>query len=99
MTITHTFETEIEDKKRSFPKITFMLIGVLVALGVVEIWVSHTLASYGEKFENIEKMKITLTLQNKILENRIASLNTLSEIATQSAELGFKKPQVVKYIR
>jgi hypothetical protein len=98
MTITHTFETEEKVQKRRFPKITIIFAVLLITLGILEIWVSHTLASYGEKFEGIEKLKITLNLENKILENEIAKLSTLSEIATQSGELGLKKSTNIQYI-
>lgn len=98
MTIIHKFEPEKEEKK-NFPKITVIFIVVLTILGILEIWVSHTLASYGQKFESMEKLKTTLSLENKILENEIAKLSTLSEIATQSASLGLGRAREIQYIR
>jgi hypothetical protein len=98
MTIIQKFEPEKEERKK-FPKFTIIFIVVLVILGVLEIWVSHTLASYGEKFESMEKLKISLNLENKILENEIASFSTLYEIATKSATLGLTKAKDIQYIR
>ncbi len=97
MTITHKFDTD--PVKRRFPKITLVVILALVSLGVLEIWVSHTLASYGEKFEGIERLRQTLSLENRILENEISTFDSLSNIASQSGTLGLNKPSDIQYIR
>ena len=98
MTITHKFEPEKEEKK-GLPKLTIIFIVVLAILGVLEIWVSHTLVQYGQKFESMDGLKNTLSLENKILENEIARLSSLSEISTQSASLGLKAAREIQYIR
>lgn len=98
MTIIHKFEPEKEEKK-GLPRLTIIFIVILAILGVLEIWVSHTLAQYGQKFESMAGLKNSLTLENKILENEIAKLSSLSEIATQSASLGLGKAREIQYIR
>ncbi len=71
----------------------------LVALIVLEIWVSHTTAIFGAKFKELQNLQDRLTLENQILEDQIASASALRNIASQSAQLGLVTPSNVEYIR
>lgn len=98
MTIIKKFEPE-ENKKR-FPKryVILTVLGLL-ALTLVEIWVTNTAVSYGEKFEKLTQAEKNLKMENQILENQIAKSTSLLNIATKSAQLGFSSTQSIQYIR
>lgn len=99
MTIIKKFDTEeIKPNKFSKKYIGLSLFGIL-ALVLIEIWVSNTTTVYGEKFESMQKLKSTYLLENQILENEISKVSSLSSIASESADLGFSKPSGIKYIR
>jgi len=99
MTVIHKFETE-EKNKSKLPKRFSAVLGFgLIVLVVLEIWVSHSLNSFGEKYQNIESLQKTLSLENEVLENEIAKESSISKIASQSASLGFSSPTNIQYIR
>lgn len=102
MTIIHKFEPDkYEEKKINWRgrRISAVVVLCVMALVVVEIWVSHTVANFGEKFKTIESVKKTLVSENRFLENEIAEYSSIQYIASESASLGFTSPKNIKYIR
>lgn len=98
MTIIKKFEPE--EQKRGFSKKIVSLIVVFIfALTLVEIWVSNTVVTYGEKFEKLSSIRETISLENQILENEIAKHTSLGSISSRSAQLGFSRPESIQYIR
>lgn len=87
--------------KFNFKAGKFMIAaGVLIlALVIVEIWVVHTLSSFGVKIKKIEELQNNLELENEILENEISLGSSLNRIASSSASYGLEKPKKVQYIR
>lgn len=99
MTIIKKFDTG-EVVKEKFPKRWVVLtVFFLLILGLIEIWVSNTTVTYGEKFEKMEALEGILNMENQILENEIAKNASLLSISSKSAELGFSKPSSIQYIR
>ena len=98
MTIIKKFEPELPQKRIS-KKLAVSIVACLFALTLVQIWVSNTLVSYGEKFERLSSLEQTLKITNQILENEVAKKASLTNLATKSAELGFYKQVSIQYIR
>lgn len=97
MTIIKKFEPE---EKRKFSKKYVAFIGFgLIFLIVLEIWVQNNLVLYGERFEKMSKLERMLKMENQILENEVAKIGSLQNLASKSAELGFLKPEKIQYIR
>lgn len=71
----------------------------LIFLIVLEIWVQNNLVLYGEKFDRISQIETVLKIENQILENEIATLSSLQNLASKSAELGFSRAEKIQYIR
>lgn len=80
-------------------RITILVTSFLGTLVILNIWVSHSLASFGEKFEEIESLQKVFIRENQMLENEIASSSSLVSIASQSASVGLNKLKNVQYIR
>lgn len=98
MTIIKKFEPE--EPKQSLPKKYIALVAVtLFVLMLMEIWVNNNAADYGEKFAKLSQLAKTLSLENQVLENQIASNESLRNVASKSAELGFSQPESIQYIR
>lgn len=98
MTIIKKFEPA--EPKKGFSKKYAGLVAIcLFALMLVEIWTSNNVVTYGEKLEKLSSLAKTLSLENQILENEIAGRQSLSSIASKSAELGFSEPESIQYIR
>ncbi len=96
MTIIRKFDIE---EQRKFPKkMTFLSIVLLAVLSVMQIWANNTLAVHGAKLEEISQLDQILELENQVLENKIATLSSLNNIASQSATLGLSTPKSVQYL-
>lgn len=98
MTIIKKFDTT--EPQKGFPK---KYIGLAVAclfiLMLVEIWASNSVVEYGDKLEKLSSLAKTLSLENQVLENEIAQQESLNNVASKSAELGFYPPESIQYIR
>lgn len=71
----------------------------LICLILMQIWVSHSLVNQGANLKKIEQLEKSLTQENLMLENAIATSSALFNIASASASLGFSAPRAVQYIR
>ncbi|MBI2600905.1 hypothetical protein HYW42_03030 [Candidatus Daviesbacteria bacterium] len=100
MTIIKTFDNGYVETS-SWRKRRYLLpVGLLlVLLMLAEIWANNTLVTYGEKFESISRLRLSLEIENQVLENKIAKESALSHIATESATLGFSQVESIQYIR
>lgn len=98
MTIIKKFEPD-EPKKRFQKKYIILGLVCLLVLMLVEIWATNNVVIYGDKFEKLSILAKSLTLENQILENEIAGRESLNNIASKSAELGFSVPESIQYIR
>jgi len=98
MTIIKKFDP-VEPNKKISKKYISLVVGGLFLLMVIQVWVNNNVVTYGEKFEELSALKKTLSLENQILENKIAKKESLTDIASKSAELGFSEPESIQYIR
>lgn len=96
MTIIKKFN--IEEQKRFPKKMTFLSVLLLVVLSIMQIWANNTLAIYGAKLEEISQIDQSLQMENQVLENKIAILSSLNNIASKSATLGLGTPKSVQYL-
>lgn len=97
MTIIKKFEPE---QPKSFSKkYIALVVGCLFTLMLAEIWASNNVVTYGEKFDKLSSIAKLLSLENAVLENEIAKVESLHNVASKSAELGFSQPEAVQYIR
>jgi hypothetical protein len=98
MTIIKKFEQDIPEGKVT-KKYSAVIIIIILILVLVEVWVNNTLSIYGEKFEDLSSTEKVLNMENQILQNQIAKSESLENLASKSAELGFYKNQDIQYIR
>jgi hypothetical protein len=102
MTIIKKFDTDIQEEKKvfGFSKKIMLPFGIgLIVLMVMEIWVSHNFVISGAKLQEIENLQSSLTLENQILEDNIASSSALVKVASSAATLGLITPSNIQYIR
>lgn len=98
MTIIKKFEP-VEPEKFFGKK--YIAVGAicLFILMLAQIWASNNVVTYGEKLERLLTLEKSLNMENQLLENEIAKRESLSNIASKSAELGFSEPESIQYIR
>lgn len=80
-------------------KLVYLSFFGIFILIVIQVWASNTIVTYGDRLERISLLQQSLRMQNQILENEIAGRAALTSIASESAMLGFSKPDKVQYIR
>lgn len=97
MTIIKTFDTE--EKSKFHKKYIILAVFVLFILTVVEIWASNIVVASGEKLEKLSALEKKLQMENQILENEIATNESITSVASKSAQLGFSKDVSIQYIR
>lgn len=100
MTIIRKFN--IEEEKTSglrTKKAGFISFAILACLVVLQVWANNTLAMYGSKLDSISQLDSSLELENQVIENKIAELSSLNNIASKSATLGLSTPKSVQYLR
>ncbi len=97
MTIIKKFEPE--QPKATSKKYISLIVACLFMLMLIEVWANNSVVAYGEKLEKLSSLSKTLTLENQILENEIATGKALKNVALQAAELGFSSTQSIQYIR
>ena len=101
MTITKKFEPAKEEKISRWKtrKYLFFAGSFLIALMIIEIWVSHRTSTYGEKMKEIEILQARISLENQLLENEVAKEGSIQRVASTSSTLGFITPKDIKFIR
>ncbi len=102
MTIIKKFDTKEINKPSQ--KVFLIKVIFLTAIGffiliILEIWANNTVVTYGDKLESVTVLQKTLLMENQILENEIAKKAALTNIASESAILGFSKSEKLEYIR
>ncbi|QQG43431.1 MAG: hypothetical protein HYW45_00235 [Candidatus Daviesbacteria bacterium] len=73
-------------------------LALLLILAILKIWANNTTASLGEKLVQINKLQQEINWENLRLENNLASISSLSYIASAAANLGFSKAKAVQYL-
>ncbi len=80
-------------------KIIVVLILLLVALSLVEIWVVNRLSTYGEQISKLEETKMSILLENQVLQNQIDEISSLNNVEDLVKDYGFEKVKNIEYIR
>jgi cell division protein FtsB len=83
-------------KKRKF-SLGLLLVTTAVFLGLVQLVISHRLATAGEKVRQLEARAAQLQTGNSILEEEISRLGSLAAISERAAAQGFVKVTEVAY--
>jgi len=89
-----------DDKKAFFTrKKIIALLGLTILVGaILEIWVSNRLATFGTQYTEIERAKNSLTLENQLLEDQIATKESLSRTQKYAELIGFQQVKNIEYI-
>lgn len=70
-------------------RLIIMYVIIVVGLSVVQIFVSNTLSTDGIAMSMMEKKIQAYKKENILLSERIYTLSSLTNIASQAAQLGF----------
>ena len=78
--------------------LTSLVIGLAIVLGLVQLFISHRLATAGESVRILEARAAELEQINLLLEEEIAQTGSLQVVAKRAEELGFVRTDQVVYL-
>lgn len=85
------------DKKKKL-SLTLLVVIMALALAFVQLFISHRLATAGEKVRQLEEKSAHIEAKNRLKEEAISQLGSLNAIAQKAAELGYVKTVSVLYL-
>ena len=85
---------KLKSKKRN-KGLTFVVIFTIFALALVQLTISHHLASDGQRVKELEQLVTQIEDENQRLEEDISSIGSLSAVSKKAEALGLIKTQAV----
>lgn len=79
-------------------KIPLYLLPVLIAFGILTVYLTIEAATSGAKLAELENRAAELATENQRLSGEIVRSSSLRDLGEKAEEMGFMKPQEVVYI-
>ncbi|OGE71100.1 hypothetical protein A2617_04165 [Candidatus Daviesbacteria bacterium RIFOXYD1_FULL_41_10] len=76
-----------------------IFIAAVLVIFFLQFWVVNRLTTMGGKIAEIKASKLKLQVENKVLENAIASKSALLELSEKAKGFGFEKINTPEYIK
>ena len=87
-----------EKKKFRQSKYLVIVFGVVVFLALVQIVLTHRLATLGEKLRQLEKRSLVLSQENHFLAEEIGQMGSLAEISGRAEKIGLVRSSRVVHL-
>lgn len=92
-------QEEENTPRKKLARIVRISAAMLLVLLFLEIWAVNRLATYGDQIQEIQNAKMSLQLENQVLENQIAENSSLVTVETKAASLGFNQIKSWDYLK
>jgi len=79
-------------------RLSIIIIGIVIFLSLVQLVISHSLATTGEKVRQLELKATQLEKENAVLTEEINKTGSLSRIAKEAEKLGLVKATQVLHL-
>lgn len=73
-------------------------MGVVLVLALVQLFISHRLATAGEKVEQFEIRTVQIEQENSLLKEKIGQMGALSRISQEAKKLGLVRTSKILYL-
>ena len=83
--------------KKFFNLVKFFLF-LIVVLALVQIYVSHRLATAGKRVAELENTALAISEKNQQLREEISCLGSLAVVSEKARHLGFKTTSEIVYL-
>lgn len=80
------------------PKLIVLITFIVVGLSLVQLTISHKLATLGGKMSQLEEKQEYLTKENKKLSEEINQMGSLSLVSLKAEEMGLVKAKRVLHL-
>ncbi|MBI5465526.1 hypothetical protein HY946_02860 [Candidatus Gottesmanbacteria bacterium] len=77
----------------SLPKLAKIIISITLFLLLLQVVVANRLTTAGLTLDSLADQEQELRQENELLERKIATFSSLTQVAQKAAEAGFVKPQ------
>lgn len=88
--------------KKSTPdgprKLVFIVVGLVLILALIQLVISHQLATTGEKIRQLEEKAACLEEENRALVEETSKLSSLSKISLEAEKGGFLRTTRVLHL-
>lgn len=77
----------------NLPKLAKIIIGLIIFLLLLQVVVANRLTTVGLTLGSLADQEQNLKEENELLERKIATFSSLTQVAQRAQEAGFVKPQ------
>jgi len=81
----------MKKKVRKKTGLIFILISLVLLLSLVQLVISHHLATAGERVRQLEKKASQIEQENRRLQKEISQMGSLAKISSEAEKLGLEK--------
>ncbi len=85
-------------KKTKKEKLTSLILGLVLVLCLIQLFISHRLATSGEKVAELEVRAAQIEAENNLLEEEISQMGALSRVSQEAEKLGLVRTSNVLYL-
>lgn len=86
-----------ERKSKNYP-LTFVIIGLVIILSLIQLFISHRLATTGEIVKKLEAQASQIEQENALLEEEISQMGSLTEVSQKAEQLGLVRTSNILYL-
>lgn len=79
-------------------RLTFVVMGLVLILSLIQLFISHRLASAGGIVKNFEIKADRIERENAFLEEEISKMGSLSEVSQKAQNLGLTRTSSILYL-
>ena len=85
-------------RKTKKERLTSFILGLVLVLCLVQLFISHRLATSGERVREFEVRAEQIKTENNLLEEEISQMGALSRISQEAEELGLVRTSNILYL-
>lgn len=85
-------------KKTKKEKLTSLILGLVLVLCLIQLFISHRLATAGEKVKEFEVRAGQIKEENNLLEEEISQMGALSRVSQEAEKLGLVRTSNILYL-
>jgi cell division protein FtsL len=86
------------EKKTKNKKLTSLILGLVLILSLVQLFISHRLATSGERVKEFEVRADQIKEENALLEEEVGQMGSLSRVSREAEKLGLVRTSSILYL-
>lgn len=87
-----------KEKKTRKKKLTSLILTLVIVLSLIQLFISHRLATAGERVKEFEIRAVQIKEENNLLEEEVSQMGALSRVSQEAEKLGLVRASNVLYL-